>query len=40
MGHKAQGGFTLHNIYCVLFRSLHRHEDLVQSSGGSVKLGW
>lgn len=27
MGHKAQGGFTLHTIYCILFRSLHHHKD-------------
>jgi hypothetical protein len=38
----AQGkGDPLHYIlYCILFRSLHRHEVMVQILGGSVELGW
>jgi hypothetical protein len=27
MGHKAQGGFTFHITYCILFCSLHCHGD-------------
>jgi hypothetical protein len=27
MGYKAQGLFTLHATYCILFRSLHCHKD-------------
>ena len=35
----AQGtGWPLHYIlYCILFRSLHHHEVMVQILGGSVK---
>ena len=37
MGHRASG--PLQHTYCILFRSLDRHEVMVQISGGSVKLG-
>jgi hypothetical protein len=38
MGHKAQG--HIHYIfYCIVFRSLHRHDVMVQILAGSVLLG-
>ncbi len=40
MGHKAQGAFTLHVTYCILFRSLHCHKDRITELGRNVKLGW
>jgi hypothetical protein len=38
-GAQGTGGLLHYILYCILFRSLHRHELMVQISGGNVKLG-
>jgi hypothetical protein len=40
MGHKAQGGLYIAYFIFLPLHSLHRHEAMGQSLGGSVKLGW